>query len=289
MDRCTDSTRRTMIFSSLLMSVLFFFWVLISLASSETPLIIAHRGASDAAPENTMEAFNLAWDLGADGIEGDFHLTHDGHIVAIHDADTGKVSGGKIKLLVKKVTLKELQGIDVGSWKDKKYSGACIPTLEQVIDSVPDGKKFFIEIKCGTEIMAPLIKVLDQRMKERPELANQISFIAFDYHVIKACRNQWPKIEANFLESYKNIKGTGTWTPDQNDVFQTLKVSLASGLGTQANEEVIDSGFVKRLRKSKLSFHCWTINDIEQARHFRDLGVDSITTDFPKKIRDGLK
>ena len=271
------------------MSVLFFFWVLISLASSETPLIIAHRGASDAAPENTMEAFNLAWDLGADGIEGDFHLTHDGHIVAIHDADTGKVSGGKIKLLVKKVTLKELQGIDVGSWKDKKYSGACIPTLEQVIDSVPDGKKFFIEIKCGTEIMAPLIKVLDQRMKERPELANQISFIAFDYHVIKACRNQWPDIEANFLESYKKIKATGTWTPEQNDVFQTLKVSLASGLGTQANEEVIDSGFVKRLRKSKLSFHCWTINDIETARHFRDLGVDSITTDFPKRIRDGLK
>ena len=278
-----------MIFSSLLMSVLFFFWVLISLASSETPLIIAHRGASNAAPENTMEAFNLAWNLGADGIEGDFYLTHDGHIVAIHDANTGKVSGGKIKLLVKKANLKELQGIDVGSWKDKKYSGARIPTLEQVIDSVPDGKKFFIEIKCGTEIMAPLIKVLDQRMKERPELANQISFIAFDYHVIKACRKQWPEIEANFLESYKKTKATGTWTPDQNDVFQTLKVSLASGLGTQANEEVIDSGFVKRLRKSKLSFHCWTINDIETARHFRDLGVDSITTDFPKRIRDGLK
>ncbi|MDB4720628.1 glycerophosphodiester phosphodiesterase [Verrucomicrobiales bacterium] len=269
------------------MSVLLIYWILISLASSETPLIIAHRGASGAAPENTMEAFNLAWKLGADGIEGDFHLTHDGHIVAIHDADTGKVSGGEIKLLVEKVTLKELQDIDVGSWKDKKYSGTRIPTLEQVIDSVPDGKKIFIEIKCGTEIMAPLIKFLDQRMKERPELANQISFIAFDYHVIKACRNQWPEIEANFLESYKKIKGI--WMPEQNDIFQTLKMSLASGLGTQANEEVIDSGFVKRLRKDKLSFHCWTINDIEQARHFRDLGVDSITTDFPKKIRDGLK
>ena len=276
-----------MIFLSPLMSVLLIYWILISLASSETPLIIAHRGASGAAPENTMEAFNLAWKLGADGIEGDFHLTHDGRIVAIHDADTGKVSGGKIKLLVKKVTLKELQGIDVGSWKDKKYSGARIPTLEQVMDSVPDSKKFFIEIKCGTEIMVPLIKVLDQRIKERPEMTNQISFIAFDYHVIKACRKQWPKIEANFLESYRKIKGA--WMPQQNDVFQTLKMSLASGLGTQANEEVIDSGFVKRLRKDKLSFHCWTINDIKQARHFRDLGVDSITTDFPKRIRDGLK
>ena len=79
-------------FSSPLMSVLFFFSVLISLVSSETPLIIAHRGASGTAPENTMEAFNLAWNLGADGIEGDFHLTHDGHIVAIHDADSDIVS-----------------------------------------------------------------------------------------------------------------------------------------------------------------------------------------------------
>lgn len=289
MDKCTDPIRKTMIILSPLKSFLFFFWILISSALSENPLIIAHRGASNAAPENTMEAFNLAWNLGADGIEGDFHLTHDGHIVAIHDADTGKVSGGKIKLFVKKVSLKELQSIDVGSWKDEKYSGARIPTLEQVIDSVPDGKKFFIEIKCGTEIMAPLIKVLDQRMKERPELANQISFISFNYHVINACRRQWPDMEANFLESYKKNKATGTWTPNQNDLFQTLKVSQASGLGTQANKEVIDSDFVKRLRRVKLSFHCWTINDIETARHFRDLGVDSITTDFPKRIRDGLK
>ena len=56
------------------------------------PLIIAHRGASGEAPENTMDAFKLAWELGADGIEGDFHLTRDGHIVAIHDKDTNKVT-----------------------------------------------------------------------------------------------------------------------------------------------------------------------------------------------------
>ena len=64
------------------------------------PLIIAHRGASGEAPENTMDAFKLAWELGADGIEGDFHLTRDGHIVAIHDKDTNKVTKGKNKLIV---------------------------------------------------------------------------------------------------------------------------------------------------------------------------------------------
>ena len=268
--------------------ILFLYFTFIPNAFSK-PLIIAHRGASGEAPENTMVAFKLAWELGADGIEGDFHLTRDGHIVAIHDKDTNKVTKGKNKLIVKKTSLKELQGLDVGSWKNETYSKARIPTLEDVIDSLPEGKKFFIEIKCGTEIMKPLIKVIDLKVKERPNLKTNISFISFDKDVIKSCRTQWPDIEANYLESYKKIKGISKWAPNENEVFRLLKLSLASGIGTQANKEVLNSRFIKRLRLNQLSFHCWTINDIETARHFRDLGVDSITTDFPKRIRDGLK
>ena len=268
--------------------ILFLYLTFIPNAFSK-PLIIAHRGASGEAPENTMVAFKLAWELGADGIEGDFHLTRDGHIVAIHDKDTNKVTKGKNKLIVKKTSLKELQGLDVGSWKNEKYSKARIPTLEDVIDSLPEGKKFFIEIKCGTEIMKPLIKVIDLKVKERPILKTNISFISFDKDVIKSCRTQWPDIEANYLESYKKIKGISKWAPNENEVFRLLKLSLASGIGTQANKEVLNPKFIKRLRLNQLSFHCWTINDVETARHFRDLGVDSITTDFPKRIREGLK
>ena len=88
--------------------ILFLYLTFIPNAFSK-PLIIAHRGASGEAPENTMVAFKLAWELGADGIEGDFHLTRDGHIVAIHDKDTNKVTKGKNKLIVKKTSLKELQ------------------------------------------------------------------------------------------------------------------------------------------------------------------------------------
>ena len=253
------------------------------------PLIIAHRGASGEAPENTMDAFKLAWELGADGIEGDFHLTRDNHIVAIHDKDTNKVTKGKNKLIVKKTNLQELQKIDVGSWKNEKYFKARIPTLEEVIGSLPMGKKIFIEIKCGTEIMKPLIHVINLKVKERPELKENISFISFDINVIRSCRSEWPAIEANYLESYKKIKEISKWTPSENEVFQFLKLSLASGLGSQANKEVLKQSFIERLRQNQFSFNCWTINDIETARYFRDLGVDSITTDFPKRIRDGLK
>ena len=151
------------------------------------------------------------------------------------------------------------------------------------------GKKIFIEIKCGTEIMKPLIHVIDLKVKERPKLKENISFISFDINVVRSCRSEWPAIEANYLESYKKIKEISKWTPSENEVFQFLKLSLASGLGSQANKEVLKQSFIERLRQNQFSFHCWTINDIETARHFRDLGVDSITTDFPKRIRDGLK
>ena len=88
--------------------VLIVYLTLITNAFSK-PLIIAHRGASGEAPENTMAAFKLAWELGADGIEGDFQLTRDGHIVAIHDKDTNEVNKGKTNLLLKNPTSTNLK------------------------------------------------------------------------------------------------------------------------------------------------------------------------------------
>lgn len=82
-------------------------------------LIVAHRGASYDAPENTLAAFRLAFEKDADGIEGDFYLTSDNRIVCIHDSDTERVAGKK--LIVAKSTLAELKQLDVGSWKDKKW------------------------------------------------------------------------------------------------------------------------------------------------------------------------
>ena len=86
------------------------------------PLVVAHRGASYDAPENTMPAFKLAWEQGADAIEGDFLLTKDGHIVCIHDRTTKRFCDQD--LVVSKSTLKQLKALDVVSWKNEKYEGA---------------------------------------------------------------------------------------------------------------------------------------------------------------------
>ncbi|MDP6721144.1 MAG: glycerophosphodiester phosphodiesterase family protein, partial [Pirellulaceae bacterium] len=94
-------------------------------------LIVAHRGASYDAPENTLAAFRLAWRQGADGIEGDFYLTKDGQIVCIHDADTKRTAG--VSRQVAKSTLAELRELDVGRWKDEEFAGERMPTLQQVL------------------------------------------------------------------------------------------------------------------------------------------------------------
>jgi len=113
-----------------------------SLASGEhAPLVVAHRGASHAAPENTLAAFKLAWKEGADAIEGDFFLTKDQEIVCTHDRTTQRLNKEKLNLDVAKSTLEELRALDVGSWKNEKWKGERMPTLAEVMATVPDGKK----------------------------------------------------------------------------------------------------------------------------------------------------
>ena len=125
------------------------------------PLVVAHRGASYDAPENTLPAFKLAWDQGADAIEGDFLLTKDGHIVCIHDRTTKRFCDQD--LVVSKSTLKQLKVLDVGSWKNEKYAETRIPTISEVFSTVPDGKKIFVEVKCGIEIIEPLAKEIKKK------------------------------------------------------------------------------------------------------------------------------
>ena len=104
------------------------------------PLIVAHRGSSFEAPENTLPAFRLAWEQGADAIERDFLLTKDDQIVCIHDASTKRLSDKN--LVVSKSTFEELRALDVGAWKHEKFKGTKIPTISEVFATIPKGKKY---------------------------------------------------------------------------------------------------------------------------------------------------
>jgi glycerophosphoryl diester phosphodiesterase len=254
------------------------------LARAAEPMIVAHRGASYDAPENTMAAFDLAWEQGADGVEGDFYLTSDSQIVCIHDKDTNRVA--RQKLVVEKSTLEELQALDVGSWKDPKFADERMPTLSDVLASLPEGKKLFIECKSGAKIVAPMIKACQE---SKVPLDNLV-VISFHEEVIKACHEQLPELKSHWLTDYKERKeGDGDWRPRVRRVVRTLRDTGAWGLGSKAQPGHFNEDFIAKLREAGFKeFHVWTVDKPDVARHYRDLGAWSITTNRPAWLREQL-
>jgi glycerophosphoryl diester phosphodiesterase len=252
-------------------------------STTEAQLIVAHRGASYDAPENTLSAFRLAWEQGADAIEGDFFLTKDEQIVCIHDAKTKRTSG--IEMDVASFTLAELRQLDVGRWKDARWAGERIPTLAEVLAVVPAGKKIYIEIKCGPEIVPHLPAVLKQSGL-KPE---QMVIISFDDKVIAETVRQLPELKSHWLAGFKQNATTQAFEPSTDAILETLAKIHAHGLDVQANPSVVNAEFVKRLRGRQLEFHVWTVNKPDDAKLFWELGVDSITTDRPRFLQDALQ
>ena len=247
--------------------------------------IVAHRGASHDAPENTLAAFRLAWEQGADAIEGDFRLTADGQVVCLHDADTKRVTGETVNWKVSDVTFEKLRTLDVGRWKGESFAGERIPTLAEVLGVVPPGKKLFLEIKGGPELVEPIRRVLISSGFN----LKQTVIIAFNEDTVVEVRRRLPDVKVYWLVSYKQDKATGRWTPTVDEVFQTLARIRPHGLDTEGNPEVVDRAFVERLRREGYEFHVWTIDQGDRARLFRDLGVDSITTNRPAFVREELR
>lgn len=245
-------------------------------------LIVAHRGASAEAPENSLSSFQLAWEEDADAIEGDFYLTSDQQIVCIHDDTTKRVSGVDMK--VSNSTLEQLKKLDVGSWKDSQYANERIPTIQDVLGTIPFGKTFFIEIKCGPEIV-PYLKdaLLDSSVP-----LEKLKIISFNEEVIREAKQSLPEIEAFWLVSFKKDKQRMTWFPSVGEIIATASRIDADGLDLQAELEVIDNDFVKQCRNAGFSLHVWTVDDPGVANQIRQLGFDSITTNRPGFLRKAL-
>lgn len=252
--------------------------------STFAQMIVAHRGASAEAPENSLSSFNLAWEQDANAIEGDFYLTADNQIVCIHDDTTERVSG--VNLKVADSTLSQLRRLDVGSWKDERFQNERIPTLEQVLATIPFGKTLFFEIKCGPEILPHLKSVL---VKSSIPSA-QLKIISFNEEVIHVSKQNLPEFEAIWVVGFKKEKDhqRGQWLPTIDDVFETAKQIDADGLDLKAELEVITAEFVARARDAGFSLHAWTVDDPVLAKELQRLGFDSITTNRPGFIAQAL-
>lgn len=243
--------------------------------------IIAHRGASFDAPENTLASMKLAWKQKADAIETDIHLSKDGKLVVLHDFDTKRVAGVEQKNVEQ--TFEELRKFDVGKWKAEKFSGEKIPTFDSILKTIPEGKRIFIEIKVGPEILPELEKVMQSSGKK----AKQLAIITFKYDVAKASKAKFPKHEVYWLSSWEKDKKTGQF-PDIDEMIEKAQTAKLDGLDLNFKFP-IDKEFVKKVHGAGLKLYTWTVDDPAVAKAEVEAGVDGITTNRPEWLRAELK
>ncbi len=251
------------------------------MATHTVPLLIAHRGASRDAPENTLAAFYLAWQQGADGIEADFRLTGDGRVVCLHDAGSGRTAG--VDLAVSAVSLHELKQLDVGRWLGERWAGERIPTLEEVLERVPEGKCCFIELKSGAEIVEPLRRIL--AVSGLPP--DRLRLLAFDRQLAPLLKQQLPDIPVclnmDFRWSLARMDVKRTW----DGILKVLEQSGADGLSCR-DHPLLDEAFVGELQRRGLELHVWTVDSVRAARRYCRLGANSIMTNRPGWLRSRL-
>jgi glycerophosphoryl diester phosphodiesterase len=241
--------------------------------------IIAHRGASYDAPENTLAAIKLAWRQKADAAEFDVFLSKDGKIVVLHDRDTKRVAGVDRKVVDQ--TAAELRQLDVGRWKGPQFIGEKIPFLEEMLATVPPGKRVFVEVKCGAEIVPELDRLL-RASRLKPE---QTAVISFHAEVIAAVKKARPDLEAYWIVSLKPAKDKKL--PTAEELIARAKEIAADGLDLSASE-VLDRPFAAKVKAANLKLYVWTVNDLPLARRMIEIGADGITTDRPGWLRAGL-
>jgi glycerophosphoryl diester phosphodiesterase len=243
--------------------------------------IVAHRGASHDAPENTLSAFRLGFAQEADAVELDVHLTKDGKIVVSHDAETGRTAGVTNRIAER--SFDELRKLEVGRWgrwRGKAFK-EFIPALDEVMPLVPAGKKLFIEIKCGAEILPELENVLN-RAAMPPE---QTVIIGFSYDTMCAAKGRFPKIMVLWLVS--SDSKTKKYPPVEDLIEKTTAAKL-DGLNLNFGFP-IDREFVRKVRAAGLRLYTWTVDDVVVAKREAEAGVDGITTNRPGWLRAELK
>lgn len=230
------------------------------------PFVLGHRGASHAAPQNTLAAFRKAADVGADGIELDVHLSRDGVPVVIHNNSVDATTDGTG--LVRELTLAQLKALDAGAHFDEAFMGERIPTLEEVLAEVGSRVLVNIELKAG-QTAALVVAVVD--LVRRMKMADRVWFSSFKPYALYRARALAPEIPCGLLYGPLNL-GTLLLRPfTPHEALHPYK-------------NLLTERSVRRAHRHGLRIFTWTLDDPAVARKFAAWGVDGIITNQPAEI-----
>jgi glycerophosphoryl diester phosphodiesterase len=226
-------------------------------------LVIAHRGASGHRPENTLPAYELAVEQGADMIEIDLHRTQDGAIVVAHDEELAGIGGqGEIA----EATLAQVRALDAGA-------GESVPTLDEVLDGFAKRIPFNLELKRGKQAEYPGLEQATLDAVNQRGLLPRMLFSSFYDPVLARLRALSPQARIALLISQK---------------FPQRAVERAKALGAEAlnpEESLVTAELVREAHAAGLAVYVFTVDEEAELRRFLDLGVDGIFTNHPDRLR----
>jgi glycerophosphoryl diester phosphodiesterase len=243
--------------------------------ASPQVLIIAHRGDSKVAPENTLPAFESAVRVCADLVELDYLHSADGVPVVFHDEELDRTTnacslwgGTKIKLATK--TLAELKGLDAGTWFEARFAGTPIPTLAEALAVIQPGSMTLIERKAGDA--ATCVDLLKEK-----KLLDRVVVQAFDWDFLADCHRLAPQLVLGAL-------GSKELTPERLD-----KIAATGARVVGWSDEHIDAGGIAAIHARGWKAWVWTVDDPQRAVELVHSGADGIITDLPAEIRKAVE
>lgn len=238
-------------------------------------VIVAHRGASAYAPENTISAFKLAIEMKAEMIELDITLSKDGIPVVIHDKTVNRTTPAEGK--VSDFTLAELKTLDVGSWFDEQFAGEPFPTLEEVLAIAKGIIAVNIEIKGESVTDEAKGGIVDKAVQlvKAAEMEREVLFSSFDYRVMEHLNELAPEISKAVL--YEKSQSEGL-LPSQ--LVEKYKLDAFNLSHRQLTDE-----WVKDLTSHQIPFFVYTVNDPELMKELIRKGATGIISDKPDVLK----
>jgi glycerophosphoryl diester phosphodiesterase len=240
--------------------------------------LIAHRGASAYAPENTISAFQKAIDMGLNAVEFDVQFTLDGKAVVTHDYNLERTSNGSG--YIKDFKLSQLRELDFGKWFDEKYINEKIPTLEEVLSKVKNNYFINIELKRDNNDKRFFSKTIIETI-EKFDIREKVLISSFDHNLLKDLYKTdnnlkiallFPKeIERNF----ENLK----------EYIDRLEIKVSA---INPHKDSLNEVSVKNIKKLGLKINSYTINEIDDYTRLKNLGVDAVFTNFPDLVNKNI-
>jgi glycerophosphoryl diester phosphodiesterase len=240
--------------------------------------IIAHRGASARAPENTLAAVRVAAELGAAGVEVDVRLTRDRQLAVLHDTDTRRVAPDQPVYTAKRRRLTELQTLDVGSWKDPKFAGERVPALGDVLAALGPAQEIFIECKSREydEILAKLDRLLTPQTPGGFP-AERAAIMSFDGTLIRKFKKARPTWRVLLLLNHKPTRHVF------GKLLSSIRAKYIDGIGQNRTWALSDAEYAE-LREAGAILSVWTVDEPREAVAWKKRGFDYLTSNNPDKL-----